>query len=451
MQRVERHKKLHLSYKTADGQNSTSTLNGSVRWFDSVFANSLFAIIPGGWVVSVAGIATDYFTENIWELPSPQAPQVTSKPAMDKKPALNSLVIAPVQAGSLHLSEYALNPALEALKTKFPDATITTYKDYSEAFEAAEWDYKKRSSRKWKMIELFQELNTSHLAVAHVSRLEGQKYRLDIKIYDVISDELISEQSTTITFQEPKNKFLETAKSYLSTLIPNSVGISQNQTKHSGVIFPETKDELVMMNFYHFGSSDNDSKETSEKYFSLSFSNVEPQQGRKFDFVYKLKSDFTISQTTRQLGQISTVRNSSWTSFEMIKSDGPKITSYSIGPGLGPELGIVGALGYLYLNIIYSLEYQYHQFTGDHSGSMSDLTTPITLNLGYSIAATRNLHFSVNGGIKSLSGSHLNQLYSKALNEKITSSYTSETIYTFSLHYYFPEMRRFTRQKLTSL
>ncbi|GEM_PF-5067292 len=451
MQSIERHQTLHVGYKTEDGQSSTQVLKGSVRWFDSVFANSLFALIPGGWVVSALGIATDYYTENIWKLPNPKSPQPTKKQASTKKVSPKSIVIAPIHSNNPQLSESALAPLIEKLQKRFPEINISSYNDHGEAFEAAGWSYKQRSTRVWKMLDLFQALNTTHLAVANLSPKQGQTYQLEIKIYDIITDELFSEESTVVTLQDPKDNLFTRTKNYLSTLLPNSVGISQGQTTNTGMITPENQDQNILMKYYHINSAGSASTNTPEKFFTLSFTNVEPQQGRKFDLVAKLKSDFTISQTTRQLWNNYLITDSTRTSYSFNSTQGPRITTYSIGPGLGPEVGVVGALGYLYLNFIYSLEFQYHQFTGNHPGSMTDLETPLTFNLGYSLAATKHLHFSINGGIKTALGGNSNQLYSRALNEKIQSNFTNQTIYTFSLHYYFPEMRRFARQKLTSL
>lgn len=129
----------------------------------------------------------------------------------------------------------------------------------------------------------------------------------------------------------------------------------------------------------------------------------------------------------------------------------PDSLQFFFGRGaIGPEFGLKGALGYLYLNLLYGAEFIHANFSNS-SNSANIVYSPMKIGVGYKISLDENFQLGAEVAFRSLPDWVIEKMMSSAFDKKIDGGFASETRGTFGMTYYFPEIKSYGRNKVEQL
>lgn len=126
---------------------------------------------------------------------------------------------------------------------------------------------------------------------------------------------------------------------------------------------------------------------------------------------------------------------------------------YNLGYNIGPEIGIMGALGYIYTNVLLGIDLTYAQ-TSESQSNLTEFQYPVIANAGYTLGLNENLHLTTNIGSKSLSNNYIQKILAKTDPDYYvpkSESFYSEITFTLTLTYRIPELHKSATKAAKSL
>lgn len=446
IQKIERQKSLDIQYSNGK-EKIDQTLEGHIRWADSVVANSLFLILPGiGPFLTAGGLATDYFTDNIWELSNPVKPEFKDNA---KKIDFQKIVIAPTKAKNLNLSELIL-PHLKSFAQKFnAKAIVESYEQYPEEFANANWDYDSIPKYKWMLMDLYRAIETPLILVSQITHVSGQDYQIRLQLHDTVNDTLVHEETLTVQIEQKELSFAARASAFIREVMPNAISLSSVSLTSTGAMSPLNQNYTYYLNNT---ASPGEEERQSTNSVAFSLTNMEPQMGRRFDLVFKWRTDVSFYKLENKVVKSTPTFNMATFAINYNEERSAEVTSYIVAPGFGPEVGLVGPLGYIYLNYMVLANVSYSTYsTPTRSGDYTQIEMPMQMNVGYIIRLTENAQIGISAGIKFKDPTNADRLYGEVLGEDVKTSYNNETVGTFYWNYYIPWMQKKGRSIVNDL
>lgn len=443
---IERDSEVQLLYKYGE-QTQKKTLKGKVRWGESVLPNTLLVLMgPAGWAIAAAGLAIDFGTGNMWELPTPPVAKFKSS---EEFAPIQKIVIAPVLANTQLESDEAAQVILESLKKEFPQAQIHLPEDFNNEFSRSDWNYGERPKDNWKRFELYAALNTDHIVFAEVKTGNSSQRLVQFELRDVLRQKSLAKSERIYTSLYQNQKTFTWIKSKMIELIPNSVAISRTSSVAVGVGITndpvKETDGGIQSDTYSIKSND-----SSSGSFGISFSNLEQDFGRRFHFVAKWATEASVRYSKIQIEK-NTIKDS-WNAQMMAydtdysNSQVDRVDQYFAASMIGYEVGVAGALGYVYLNALAGPELLHARFSSKES-SISEVYIPVKSGLGYRIEAGDSFQFGFETSYRQQPPWVSERILKHATGEQMNRTGSAELRFSMSLAYYFPEMRTFARKK----
>lgn len=444
-----RQKELDLTFKN-NSEKQTQKLRGEIRWKASVLPNTLLSFLgPTGWVWSLGAITIDWLSGNIWELP---APKVAEFKDPGQTPQIHKIILAPVQASTQLDSEEATAKVLNWLRTQYPGVEIEVPEQHHRAFAEADWDHDGPPEDYKKRYELYRKLQNPFLAVSKIkSRDTEAASRIEIHVFDILRQKKIHMDSVPFIASSEKAFVGTWFKSQLLTLTPNALSLKNSKNLTAGVAFANTESpgtDNSIVRYYSLSSNGQSYKPTTE--WALTLTNVDPMLGREFTFVSKLTTEGSLRRSSLTLTENSfkfdaTSPDSTW------KQQGiGQVNRYYMGLGLGPEWGIAGPLGYLYVNFIYSVELAYFDFSTTSRGLL-EVYSPLKLGLGYTIRINERFQLGTEMSYSLLPPWVSDKMLSTLSDRKVTGSSSAESRFALALSYYLPEMKNTGKNRLKTV
>lgn len=402
-----------------------------MRWTESVLANTALLVLGP---VGLIGYFVDYFTGNMFEYIAPKSLNLGTK-SQENLP--QKIIIAPVAADTKLESDEAERMIYEKTRAKYPLAQIYLPQDLKESFERISWTYSSKPSSEWKIHQFLYDFQTQYIVYSKVSKgNKSAKASVTFNLKDEVRK--ISYPAEIIHYESKYHHFYRPvlwAKSQLIDLAPNAVSTSITNAHISGFGFAD-RSSSDNSNF-DFSSYILNGGQTQQ--VDLSVSNLNLDMSPRFEFVFRFATNTTLQKRSVSIkknryqlepfsGQISTQESSL-----------SNIDRYIGGFGIGPEIGVRGALGYYYLNLLYGLDMTYNALS---NSNYWDFYTTVGASTGYKLQLTRNLVFSFFVLIKSLPEEVMARTLEHATKEKgAKGAQIYETTSGISLIYAIPGMR----------
>lgn len=457
---IKRARFVTLNYRYKD-QQETQTVSGNVRWGESVLPNSLLWFVgPSGWALAIAGLGIDYALGNMWEI---NEPEVIKFKQEEFAPRIDRLIVTPVLAESQLESDEALRVVVEKLKAQYPKAVIETPEDHFKEFERSGWNFEREPKDAWKKYELFAALKATYVVSSRVMKMNEKDRKVLIDVEDPFRRKNLGTHFSQYKTVFESNKTSLWMKSKVVELIPNSLSLQHSNVNNVGYAsqpnsslgeanaLPESKFEYTYYTLS--GAAD---KTANRNEWGVSFANLEQDMGRRFSFVFKWATEATIRKSTvyvhKNFFSFDYKLLEPGTNGGIINSESvaAQINQYFLGGSIGPEVGLVGSLGYLYLNLLYGAEFLYADFSTS-SASASEIYSPVKMGLGYKVAVTDNLQLGVEVLYRVFPEWVASKMLTEAVGQKIESGTAQELRTVLGLTYYLPEMKSFGRKQVRGL
>jgi hypothetical protein len=470
--KLERERKVSLIY-SRENELQTETLSGKVRWTESVIPNILLGAV--GPVFAVLGLAIDFLTGNVYELPVPTPHKFEERLEVSEAPlgpvnSRNRFLIAPVQADTQEFSDWAVASVLGKLREQYPNHEVEVPENYYSQYERADWNFEtpvfelkqklyENSAHSWKFFELFNSLPSTQIVFCKVHRGESGVYEVQYEIFDVLRRKSIGADRAAMPMPIAKREITQIFKSKLRDFVPNALSLRQRQISQSifGMNSAVAKDPVAQsysqkQTIAYSQSSGSGGGPAGQSEWELSLTNVEPDLGRRFSFVTKWASDLRLrrSQTTIVRAdshfQVAGSSAQEQTGFQYSEQH-TNVEQYFAGLGFGPEVGIVGGLGYVYFNILLGAEIGHFRFS-NQSDSLTEFITPATANFGYQLPLSSALQLSLQASLRRQPNHTNDRVLSRAAGQGMEARYAAEAMMAFGLSYYFPEGQSWGRSRL---
>lgn len=389
-------------------------LVGRYRWSTSFLANALAGLIitPYG---SLAGMAIDLLTGAAWEYDRPK--RVNFFEGEVQKPLLpKSITVAPPLYGNEVTSNELADELYLAIKQRYPKSRVYSYSDQLGVFSNYEANHESPVESQFRD-DLYRELKTTHIAISRAER-DASKLVLKVKIIDLFRDQAVDSFQASIQTEDliaPPDSLWTKTRGVLMKLIPNSIGV-------------QSAAGLLIL----FGPSYRIERTSSmgmlSSSYSLSFSNLLGRKVRpKFGFRARLVPSITLNGEEFRARYASSSGDSeqNWSLFQF-------------GVGIGPEVGLYTALGYLYLNYIPELTQYWIQ--GPQNYQASAVTS--IAELGYSAFMSDRFHFRLFVAIRSYPPSVFDSMVTYGVPSQNAEKDVYGSAIGFSVGYIIPEGRK---------
>lgn len=443
---------------SADSKYKKQILVGRVRWSESVLPNGLLALFgPTGIGLAAIGMVTDYFTGNMFELPTPKPVRFNEAPIKHNP---ERIVIAPILAENQLESDEAVVYVLEALRKRYPKAEVQVPEQFWRHFERAGWSSSAIPTDRWKLYELYAELKTPYVVSAKVLRNSQKEREVSFAVNDVFRQQIVSSDKAEYQSRYEKGEKMVWAKAKLVELIPNAVSLSNVNTNTSGYARPANQNtdfsvassESVYRSYSLSGSSE---KYKARNDWSLSVANLDPDLGRRFSFVFRWATDGTLRKSSAYVfenksitrfagfenGQVSPF------SYEYTDEIRASLNQYYFGASIGPEVGVAGFLGYLYMNVMTGAELMYADIPSKGK-SLTEVYSPMSVNLGHKFKIAENFQFGWGVNMRAIPEWVTSKVMTAAVGEEIKGSLGYEMRTVVGLSYLFPEMTTLGRSQV---
>lgn len=291
------------------------------RWDGSFWTNLVFFYFaPVGWSV-------DFITGGAWNMNDPEIPKLQMSQGPPQK---TYAAIAPPEAYSADISDEGGLVWERYLRARYPDVTILPYREKVEEFTTHGYDFDSKPGKKTEH-ELFGRLNVSDIFESEFKDTDDG-IELSGRFRNVFTDEVGQIETIKAAPTQEDETWVEQFKSYIH-LIPNTIGYE----------FSKTELQLNDSNGTHHSTSTNDNTFWGQLMPYLGSINITRQilprresSGKfHFEFVPTLRASFH----RIEFPTLTAIQENEFNYF-------------TIGVGIGPEVGWQWGPNYIYINYI---------------------------------------------------------------------------------------------------
>ena len=407
-------------------------LESRFRWLDSFAANLTLSYITSPFY-SLYSLGIDLFTGAAWNFDNPEVVKLANSPAPSLAPLI--IAIAPPEAETEVLSDSIGKLIQNTLMQKYPKAKILDYHETLVLFQRYGYTYDHPFESEISLIKFLEKVNISNLCESKTF-INGNSIYSKIKIMDAYRPQSVIEFKQEWSTSDLKDYSVLSKslwKQKALELIPNSIGIGARTGATIGKAL-ESIDPLTG-SFHYLELEQIPNSDLIAGNFGLMASQLNPEFEDRFQYIFRWSVDSHFNRSRYKLLQ-STFSVDKLEKINYLGTFG----IYNLGLGIGPEIGVAGQFGYIFLNLIPTLGFHFVDYEGRNKNEFLG-STELNYNFGYLNNVGGNFFFRFGIGISGLNQKNITHIFQKYANAKLDASYIYQTQVFFSLEYYFPQGR----------
>ncbi len=434
--KVPRQKKTILHFSNGH-QEQELELSGHFRWLDSFAANAMLSTIAGP-VALLAGLTTDFYTGAAWNYENPNT--ISLSDTKSSLPPPKAIAIAPPQTDSELFSDLIGRQLQNALRDRYSESQVLDYDSTLPQFQRSNYTYDHPFDSEVMLIKTLEKVPISHYAESKVEANE-QEIIATVTLNDAFRPDKTESFKLSWPKSHVKNSDTVTAsywRSKIIELLPNSLGLTNSAFFGAGSAF-ELTSSATPNYFYNLDYIYNSDLIAGRLGFTAT--NIRPDFEDRFQYVFRwaadthfFRSQYHITRTKYNPNQISAIETLG------------KVGIYNLGLGIGPEVGIGGQFGYVYMNLIPTIGTYFADYFGESKNEFLG-NSELTLNLGYLSEIRNQWYFRMNIGVNTASNSRISHIIEQYTNSPISNAFLTQSKVSFSVEYYLPEIRNLLKNK----